>query len=85
MSYVRPDSRSMGPGTPSPIGADVVAHQLVDRHHELAGQSILRVRRGRTLGATDDLALARDDAGEDFRPAEIDAYGMRAVHPQPLP
>jgi hypothetical protein len=35
--------------------------------------------------APHDLARARDDAGEDFRPAEIDAYGVTAVHPQRVP
>ena len=45
----------------------------------------LRVLRGRPLVLADDLAGARQDAGEDFRPAQIDPYGMSAVHPEPLP
>ena len=65
------------------VGAEL--EELGDGFLELRNQGFLRLLRGRTLVTPQDLAVTRDDAGEDFRPAEIDADGVTAAHPERVP
>ena len=65
-------------------GDDRIVAQLRDDGVELGEQLVLG-GRGRALVAAHDLALARDDAGEDLRPAEVDADRMRDGHDERVP
>ena len=64
---------------------DIVRNELRHGRFELPDNGFLGVLGRRALVAADDLPVPRDDAGEDFRPAQIDADGVTAVHSQPLP
>ena len=52
--------------------ADLVRQQLGNGGLELADDRCLRILRRRAFVPADDLPLARDDAGEDFRAADVD-------------
>ena len=82
MSYVaaRPRGRS-APGTPRPIAATSSSSSSAIAASSSASERLLRIERRRPLVPAHDLAVARDDAGEDLRPAEVDADRVRAAPP----
>ena len=64
---------------------DIVRNELRHGRFELPDNGFLGVLRRRALVAADDLPSPRDNAGEDFRAAEIHADRMRCVHVQRVP
>ena len=65
--------------------ADLVLEQLRHGRLELANDGFLGVLRRCALVAADDLPVPRDDAGEDFRAAEVNADRLLRAHAQRVP
>ena len=65
--------------------ADFVVHQLRHGGFELANDGFLGVLGRRTLVPADDVPVAADDAGKDFRASEIYTDRMRCAHAQRVP